>query len=436
MLTETTRATWAPPEIPVAPPLRTLLYCHDTYGLGHLRRTLAVAAMLSASQLGGAQLIVSGSPAGHRFPLPPGTDLVSLPSVVKTGADRYEPRLLPIGYADIHAVRRDLIMAASHSFRPDLVIVDHSPAGLDGEILPALHALSRGSPRTRLVLGLRDVVDEPSRVRAAWKRDGVHALLDRIFHSIVVYGERDLYDATREYGFSAGAAGRTRFVGYLGRSNVAPDRAGILGRHGLSASRLALVTVGGGGDGARLVEIVLRAVRSRRAPTDLAWLIVGGPLMPQKDWEALAGSMHSLPNVRTVRFVDDLPAHIGAADLIISMGGYNSVCEILSSGRPALIVPRVEPRREQLIRAQVLVRRGLLRTLHPAELDVEALLREVEALLSSAPPPIPSGMLNGLSRLEGELVRLMDARDEDAFHPRPRPLMGAAPPGLGMAART
>ncbi|MDQ3554057.1 MAG: hypothetical protein M3395_06590 [Chloroflexota bacterium] len=419
-----------------AAPLRTLLYCHDTYGLGHLRRTLSLAGTLSASPLAGAQLIVSGSPAGHRFPLPPGTDLVSLPAVVKIAADHYEARSLPIGYESIRAMRRELILAAARSFRPDLVIVDHAPGGLDGEILPALHALWRDSPRTQLVLGLRDVVDAPSRVQASWTRDGTHALLDELYHAIVIYGERHIYDAQREYGFSSRAAAKTRFVGYLARGGGASDRAAVMARHDLPESRLALVTVGGGGDGARLVETVLQAVRARRAPTDLGWLVIGGPLMPPTDWDTLVEAVGDLPNVRAVRFVEDLPAHIRAADLVISMGGYNSVCEILASGRPALIVPRVEPRREQWIRAGILARRGLLRTVHPAELTAEALLREVDTLLGSEPKPIPEGMLEGLSRLERQLTGLMGTRDTSLSA---RPGTAAAgifqPAGLHVAAR-
>jgi len=388
-------------------PLRTLLYCHDTYGLGHLRRTLSVATMLSASPLDGARLVVSGSPLGQRFPFPPGTDLVSLPAVVKVGAGRYEPRALPIGYPAIRAIRRELILAVARTFRPDLVLVDHAPGGLDGEILPALHDLRREAPGTRLVLGLRDVLDESSCVKAAWQRDGSHALLDELYDRVVVYGERDIYDVTKEYGFSNRAADKTRFVGYLGRSVSRLDREAVLARHGLDAQRLALVTMGGGGDGARLAQAVIGAIRTGRAPSDLAWLMVGGPLMPTGAWEGLVSAAAALPGVRLVRFLDDLPSHVRAADLVVSMGGYNTVCEILASGRPALIVPRTEPRQEQWIRAGLLEQRGLVRVLHPEGIGPQALLREIRALAETDPRPLPDRMLDGLPRLEAELVQLM-----------------------------
>lgn len=49
-----------------------------------------------------------------------------------------------------------------------------------------------------------------------------------------------------------------------------------------------------------------------------------------------------------------------AVDLVISMGGYNTICEILTQQTPALIIPRETPRQEQLIRAQCLKGEALI----------------------------------------------------------------------------
>src|SRR5437016_7118415 len=53
--------------------------------------------------------------------------------------------------------------------------------------------------------------------------------------------------------------------------------------------------------------------------------------------------------------------------VVVSMGGYNAVCEVLSAERPTVIVPRVRPRKEQLLRAQALQRRGVARMIHRSE---------------------------------------------------------------------
>ena len=67
----------------------TMFYCHDSYGLGHLQRTLTLAHYLAGHGLAASQLIVTGSPVAHTFPVPEGADYVKLPSVVKVGSDQY-----------------------------------------------------------------------------------------------------------------------------------------------------------------------------------------------------------------------------------------------------------------------------------------------------------------------------------------------------------
>src|SRR3954464_13541526 len=87
-----------------------LFYCHDTYGLGHLRRTLLLAHALDARVLRLSQLIVTGSPLAHGFALPPSADYEKLPSVVKVGRDRYEASALSLSFDAIRDLRRDVLL--------------------------------------------------------------------------------------------------------------------------------------------------------------------------------------------------------------------------------------------------------------------------------------------------------------------------------------
>jgi predicted glycosyltransferase len=97
------------------------------------------------------------------------------------------------------------------------------------------------------------------------------------------------------------------------------------------------------------------------------------------------------------------PAHLmrGAARVIM-MGGYNSACEALSFEKPMLIVPRVKPRQEQMIRAQALRAMGLADLLHPEQLSPDALTQWL-----SQDRPRPD--FNGLSALSAMLERLVSA---------------------------
>jgi predicted glycosyltransferase len=384
-----------------------LFYSHDTYGLGHLRRTLALAGFLRSLRPF-SQLIVTGSALAHRFALPPGTDYIKLPSVVKVGAGAYESRFLGLSFSAIRDLRRELLLGAARHFRPNLLVVDNVPGGLKGELHPTLHYLK--SISCRLVLGLRDVVDEAGWVREAWARDGSHELLDQIYDRILVYGEREIYDAVGEYGFSPRAAAKTRFVGYLGREPGRRSADCVRSGLGVGPRPLVLVMAGGGEDGYELLRAVLEAIALRRDATSFECLLLGGPLMPAPHRREVL----ELARERAVHYLDfsdDVPSYVRAADVVVSMGGYNSVCELLAVGKRALIVPRITPRREQLIRARALEKRGLLCALHPAELTPRRLLNEMNRLLEEGPAParLPMTGLPGAAAALDELV-------EDALH--------------------
>lgn len=375
---------------------RVLLYSHDTFGLGHLRRTLAIAHGLRSRRDGVSQLVVTGSPLAHSFRLPEGADYLKLPSAAKQGADRYAARSLSLGLDTLLELRRDLLVTAAVHFRPDVLVVDNVPAGLMGELVPTLYALRRQG--TRLVLGLRDIVDEPSVVRQAWTRQGAYRLLDEVYDAIVIYGDPDVYDARVEYGLSARAAAKTTFAGYLGRiSAPAASRR--------RRSPLVLVTAGGGEDGWALLRTA--ADLGARMP-GTRFLFVTGPFLPEARRRTLERVLEGADGARVQEFVGNLPAWIAAADSVVAMAGYNTVCEVLAAGRPAVLVPRVRPRREQLIRAEALRRRGLAAVVHPDGLTPETLveaLRRTAARPTSVARPVDLG---GLERTAGCLGALLD----------------------------
>jgi len=372
-----------------------MFYSHDTYGLGHLRRTLTLARHLPTARPALSQLIVTGSPLAHRFALPAGTDYIKLPSVLKIGAEHYEPRYLRVPFAEVRDLRREILLSAARHVRPRMLIVDNVPCGLKGELVPALRFLKKRA--CLLVLGLRDVVDEADWVRRTWQRDGSYELLDDVYDLILVYGHRELYDITHEYAFSPRAQAKTQFVGYLGREPPARSPEEVRAELGVGAARLVLVMAGGGGDGCRLLGAVVEAIRLRDDRGRFECLLLGGPLMPPEDRHHVLALAASEPSVRFIDFVDDVASYVAAADVVVSMGGYNSVCELLSAGKAAIVVPRTAPRREQLIRADALSRRGVLRMIHPDRLTSERLLEEIDRLLAWPAPAVAGLPLDGLS---------------------------------------
>lgn len=401
----------APPVSSAQGGIRILYYAHDSFGLGHLRRTLALAHHVRARMPSSTQLVISGAAHSDGWTLPAGADWVKLPTVVKAGAGDYRPRSLDWSIGSAVELRRDIILAASRRFSPDVLVVDHVPDGLNGEALPALHQAAANG--TRLVLGLRDVLDGAMFVRRAWRRAGIHRLLDDLYDRIVVYGDPYVYDVAGEYEFSPAAAAKTRYVGYLSAPSPPPAAGSVRRRYGVGDSRLVVATAGGGGDGFTLLRTALDALAAEPLP-DARVVVVCGPLMADAERDELEARVQRCgPAVALVTAVPDLAELVAAADVVVSMAGYNTVREILTYRRRALLVPRVHPRVEQLIRAQALERRGLARLLHPAELTPERLRAELCALLDSAPPPPCDFSLDGLDRFVAELEELVAEREDE-----------------------
>src|SRR3954462_14837358 len=139
---------------------RILIYSHDTFGLGHLRRSRAIANALVEEWPDVSVVILSGSPVIGNFEFGSGVDYVRVPGVTKLPDGNYTSQNLNVSLDQAVALREALILQTAQTFRPDLLIVDKEPTGFRGEIVPALERLRQEG--CRLVLGIRDVMDEPA----------------------------------------------------------------------------------------------------------------------------------------------------------------------------------------------------------------------------------------------------------------------------------
>lgn len=349
---------------------RVALYSHDTMGLGHRRRNLLVAHALAGAPLHASTLLVVGAAASVAWPQPPGSDSLSLPAFRKEPDGRYGSRHLDLSLATLVGLRSSAIRAALSSFEPDVLIVDNVPGGALGELLPTLEHLRRRG-RTRCVLGLRDVLDDPVTTREEWRRHGHVDTVGRYYDAVWVYSDPYVCDPIRHCGL-APLADRVRYTGYLDHRrwlDVAEPGGDALARLKLPPGRLALCVVGGGQDGDALAE----AFADAELPEGWNGLVLTGPFMPEEVRVRLRARLELRERLRVLPGVAEPARFIAMADRVIAMAGYNTVGEVLSFGKRALLVPRVKPRSEQLVRAERLRELGLVDVLHPSELTPAAL---------------------------------------------------------------
>ena len=243
---------------------RVLIYSHDTFGLGHLRRSRAIANALVSERPGVSVLIISGSPVIGNFEFGSGVDYVRIPGVTKLPDGDYRSLNLNVSIDEAAELRETIILQTAESFRPDLFIVDKEPTGFRGEIVPALERLQQHG--CRLVLGIRDVMDEPALLATEWERKGAVEALRRYYDEVWVYGLREIYEPLVALDLPRDVERRIAYTGYLRRE--IPQRSALTRYPKLTKSPFVLVTTGGGGDGDDLIDWVVSAYEAE--PDDRA----------------------------------------------------------------------------------------------------------------------------------------------------------------------
>lgn len=377
---------------------RVLLYSHDSFGLGHVSRCRTIANALVEADQSVSVLILSGSPVIGSYEFRSGIDFVRVPGVVKQiDTGEYDSANLRVGVEHTLEMRTRIIRDTADIYRPDLFIVDKEPLGLRGEVVPALRLLKeRGTP---LVLGLRDVMDDPAALAQEWERKNVVPALRDLYDEIWIYGLPQINKPMTGVDLPASVRHKSVYTGYLRRD--LPLHADIPHEVEEIDGPFILVTSGGGGDGEDLVDWVLAAYE---ADPNIPYgaVIVFGPFMSATAREAFKERAARFRNIRTLTFTNNLGVLMQRAAGVVAMGGYNTFCEILSFDKKAIIVPRTKPRLEQFIRARAARNIGLVEMLDADKgRDPQAMATALRQLPQQGVPSdvVVPGLLDGLGNV-------------------------------------
>ncbi len=380
---------------------RLLIYSHDTFGLGNMRRMTAIAQHLRNANPDLTILMVSGSNALPAFELPSRIDYVKLPCLARDTEGRYDAKSLCIGLDSIINLRANIILSVMMDFQPDMILVDKKPFGVSNELQPVLDVIKRRTNAPKLVLLLRDILDDAASTSDIWQRNGYHNAIENFYDAVLVVGDPAVYDLGREYQFPESTRQRMRYCGYISKP-VAQAPAVC------RAEPLVLVTPGGGEDGASLVQTYIRSLDHARH--NFSSIMFLGPEMPEADAElamAQAEQQRSRGASITVeRFTKHMQDYMQQASSLVTMGGYNTVYEGLSLRKRMIVVPRTKPSKEQEIRAERLARLGHIQSIHPSELTPHKLASAVDGSLHETTQPKDSICFQGLQNVHHELNRV------------------------------
>ena len=395
---------------------RILIYSHDSYGLGHLRRSQTIAHALLGAFPNYSVLIVTGSPLAGQFEWKQGIDFLRLPGITKLHNGEYATHHLNIPIQDLVKLRAAIITQSIESFQPDLILVDKEPLGLRGELLEALSLAKRKN--IPIILGLRDVLDESHALHEEWLRKNIYQHLPEFYNEIWVYGSQEMGNPMKGLPIEKDLEPITHFTGYINRSG---NGSSLPPQNNLTKTNpedpFLLGMVGGGGDGEGLIDALLSLYEKHESEL-LPILLILGPFMTKDAKKQFALRTEQLPKVETIFFAPHIEFLLKKTCGVISMGGYNSFCEILSFDKPALIYPRKKPRLEQYIRALRAQDMGLTTLLEEEDLENAAKFKQKIQQLPNAPKPSAQKdleiLLGGLHFITNRIhTRLNDKNSRD-----------------------
>lgn len=316
---------------------RYLFSSHDGFGLGHVRRNAIVARAVLAADPGAEVTLVTGVAVRPSWLGDHRMRIVRVPSMLKDTHGAYTNEELAFD----EAIRRRSAVfdAAVDELRPDVIVVDRHPYGLAGELRPGIErARGRG---TAVVLGLRDVLDEPATVRGEIGGHGWDDVAELFDHALV-YGDTVVCDHEAEYGLPL----TPTYCGWVTERPIARRR----------EADLLVFAAGGGGDGCSVFRL---GVELSRLLDDRRAVLVSGPYGAADAARELIDGGPGTGRVQLVRDAAGCVELFARAGGVVQMAGYNSTIEALAAGIRPVLVPRRSPRREQAIRASRLAALGL-----------------------------------------------------------------------------
>jgi len=364
------------------------------------------------------------------FRLPKGLDYIKLPCLNRSESGELSSKYLDLDIEMTLRLRSDIILAAVRNYQPDLFLVDKKPYGLRNELATAIRYIKCTRPQTKFVLLLRDILDSPEKTIQEWKDHNYFSALDLLYDRILVVGMPEVFDLRKEYEFPVDVANKVEFCGYLRKKPGQISRSTLRQQLGIPTDKkLVLVTPGGGEDGYHLVQQYLQGLALRSETEKFHSIIITGSEMNEILRSQLKQQVHQFPNTQIIEFTNDLMSYIDAADLVVCMGGYNTVTEVLSQGKRSISIPRIKPGYEQLLRTDRLHKLDFLHQIHPEQLTPDNLFQAVTHQLEESPAFSVNRLdLQGLPKVNQAISKLLfqhsGCESQSTVKPSPRkPIM-------------
>ncbi|MCW5968981.1 MAG: hypothetical protein KIT57_10735 [Blastocatellales bacterium] len=377
---------------------KILFYCQHVLGMGHFIRSAALARALArrfdVHFINGGEIIPG-------FELPPSIDLIQLPAI-RTDEGFRELIAVDDGRTidEIREIRKRMLTDAFERVRPDILAIEMFPFGrrkFAFELIPLLDCARSNAGRTKVVCSVRDILvakRDPESFEAE-----VCRIVNRYFDLVLVHADPNLQCLDETFHSTGALTVPVRYTGF-----IAPDTSSDTSSDTLSDTvnespessgeeKLIVVSLGGGRVGAELIDCAIDASGLLAAPHRL--LIFTGPYFPASGFERVQQRAAGDPRITIRKYTTRFAQHIAAADLSLSMAGYNTCLNIIAAGVCAIVYPFADAgESEQPLRAEKLRRLGLVDVIRPGELEPEHLAAMITKLLELPRPEANAAALD------------------------------------------
>jgi predicted glycosyltransferase len=258
---------------------------------------------------------------------------------------------------------------------------------------------------------MRDIINAPAEVRERWHREDTYRAIRTYYDEVLIYGCRSVFDTASEYGLDVEFPGKITYCGYACSEQPYKTRKQMREELQIQKEKLVVVTAGGGRDGYPMLQSCLSALKLLGKDLPFEVILIAGPLMDPDQKACLQRQADEL-RVRMLSHVFENLSYMNAADLVITMAGYNSLCEILRLKKKALVLPRAGPSAEQIMRATCFAERGLIDMIHPQDLSPRTLAERVMVDLERNDYPVDDEAIemDGATRAAARLSDLVEQR--------------------------
>jgi len=331
--------------------MRILYFFQGARGLGRTNRFRKIINALIKHDKDVEITLVCGSTKPFKYEIHDNIEIVKLPEIFKGNNQDYISKKIKVEIDRITKVRAKMMLALVKDIEYDYFLVDSVPSGIKGELLDTLRWLHLSS-NCKSIFFMRDILDTASAIIESWDKYSAYNIIEKHYAKVFIFGNKKIFDSVSMYRFPETISAKSHFLGYLKPIDTIHQKVGKID---------ILVTVGGGSDGKEIVNNFLQ-VYERQSWTFKTKIVLGieFPLDTKLELERKLSNSLLFTKIEIITFTNKMKDLCLASKVIVCMGGYNTLSELIYWKCKPIVIPRVLKTQEQYIRAKIFAKHKLI----------------------------------------------------------------------------